>query len=71
MSPFLGIYVGDQFCSRAEMVALGIHSHWFKGGIDYMGAKYRDKVMLNLIYRYIVFYEIFESYIIYSLIVIH
>jgi hypothetical protein len=56
MSPFLGIDVGDQFCSRAEMVALGIHSHWFKG-IDYMGAKYRDKVMLNLICRYIVLYD--------------
>ncbi|KAL6610041.1 hypothetical protein ACP70R_040010 [Stipagrostis hirtigluma subsp. patula] len=37
-----GIDVGDQFSSRAEMVALGIHSHWMKG-IDYMGAKYRDQ----------------------------
>ncbi|KAG2627903.1 hypothetical protein PVAP13_3KG265290 [Panicum virgatum] len=37
-----GIDVGDQFYSRAEMVALGIHSHWLKG-IDYMGMKYRDK----------------------------
>jgi [histone H3]-lysine9 N-trimethyltransferase EHMT len=42
MSPFLGIDVGDQFCSRAEMGALGIHSHWFKG-IDYMGAKYGER----------------------------
>ncbi|GJN14345.1 hypothetical protein PR202_gb01162 [Eleusine coracana subsp. coracana] len=42
MSPFLGIDVGDQFCSRAEMVALGINSHWMSG-IDYMGEKYRDK----------------------------
>ncbi|PUZ66191.1 hypothetical protein GQ55_3G287300 [Panicum hallii var. hallii] len=37
-----GIDVGDQFYSRAEMVALGIHSHWLKG-IDYMGMKYQDK----------------------------
>ncbi|KAK3138901.1 hypothetical protein QOZ80_5AG0374900 [Eleusine coracana subsp. coracana] len=37
-----GIDVGDQFCSRAEMVALGINSHWMNG-IDYMGEKYRDK----------------------------
>uniref|UniRef100_K3ZCJ1 Histone-lysine N-methyltransferase n=2 Tax=Setaria italica TaxID=4555 RepID=K3ZCJ1_SETIT len=37
-----GIDVGDQFYSRAEMVALGIHSHWLNG-IDYMGMKYRDK----------------------------
>ncbi|CAO2150119.1 unnamed protein product [Urochloa humidicola] len=37
-----GIDVGDQFYSRAEMVALGIHSHWMSG-IDYMGIKYRDK----------------------------
>ncbi|GJM88459.1 hypothetical protein PR202_ga04522 [Eleusine coracana subsp. coracana] len=36
------IDVGDQFCSRAEMVALGINSHWMNG-IDYMGEKYRDK----------------------------
>ncbi|KAG0517903.1 hypothetical protein BDA96_09G128900 [Sorghum bicolor] len=37
-----GTEVGDQFYSRAEMVALGIHSHWMKG-IDYMGMEYRDK----------------------------
>ncbi|CAN6373504.1 unnamed protein product [Urochloa humidicola] len=37
-----GIDVGDQFYSRAEMVAVGIHSHWMSG-IDYMGTKYRDK----------------------------
>ncbi|XP_066367440.1 histone-lysine N-methyltransferase, H3 lysine-9 specific SUVH4-like isoform X2 [Miscanthus floridulus] len=37
-----GTEVGDQFYSRAEMVALGIHSHWLKG-IDYMGMEYRDK----------------------------
>ncbi|KAK8940790.1 Histone-lysine N-methyltransferase, H3 lysine-9 specific SUVH4 [Platanthera zijinensis] len=34
-----GISVGDQFFSRAEMVVLGIHSHWLNG-IDYMGEKY-------------------------------
>nr|XP_043625388.1 histone-lysine N-methyltransferase, H3 lysine-9 specific SUVH4-like isoform X2 [Erigeron canadensis] len=31
-----GIDVGYQFYSRAEMVALGLHSHWFTG-IDYIG----------------------------------
>jgi len=40
-----GIEVGDQFYSRAEMVALGIHSHWLKG-IDYMGMEYQDEVIL-------------------------
>ncbi|AQK98389.1 Histone-lysine N-methyltransferase H3 lysine-9 specific SUVH4 [Zea mays] len=34
--------VGDQFYSRAEMVVLGIHSHWLNG-IDYMGMKYQGK----------------------------
>ena len=29
-------------CSRAEMVVLGIHSHWLNG-IDYMGMKYQGK----------------------------
>ncbi|XP_062230234.1 histone-lysine N-methyltransferase, H3 lysine-9 specific SUVH4-like isoform X3 [Phragmites australis] len=37
-----GIDVGDQFYSRAEMVVLGIHSHWLNG-IDYMGVKYEGK----------------------------
>uniref|UniRef100_A0ACD5XJT7 Uncharacterized protein n=1 Tax=Avena sativa TaxID=4498 RepID=A0ACD5XJT7_AVESA len=36
-----GIDVGDQFYSRAEMVVLGIHSHWLNG-IDYMGMKYKE-----------------------------
>lgn len=40
---FSGIDVGDQFYSRAEMVVLGIHSHWLNG-IDYMGMKYQVKV---------------------------
>lgn len=31
-----GIDVGYQFYSRAEMVALGFHSHWLSG-IDYIG----------------------------------
>lgn len=34
-----GIEVGDHFFSRAEMVVLGLHSHWLNG-IDYMGVKY-------------------------------
>ena len=41
---FSGIDVGDQFYSRAEMVVLGIHSHWLNG-IDYMGMKYQGKVL--------------------------
>lgn len=45
LSTLIGIDVGDQFYSRAEMVALGIHSHWLNG-IDYMGVKYQDKVNL-------------------------
>ncbi|GAB2225959.1 hypothetical protein Droror1_Dr00021740 [Drosera rotundifolia] len=31
-----GVVVGHQFYSRAEMCALGFHSHWLNG-IDYMG----------------------------------
>ncbi|XP_042502626.1 histone-lysine N-methyltransferase, H3 lysine-9 specific SUVH4 isoform X2 [Macadamia integrifolia] len=34
-----GIDVGYQFFSRAEMVAIGFHSHWLSG-IDYMGQSY-------------------------------
>ncbi|KAJ4959634.1 hypothetical protein NE237_019544 [Protea cynaroides] len=34
-----GIDVGYQFFSRAEMVAVGFHGHWFCG-IDYMGQSY-------------------------------
>ncbi|XP_075643386.1 histone-lysine N-methyltransferase, H3 lysine-9 specific SUVH4 isoform X1 [Castanea sativa] len=34
-----GIRVGHQFYSRAEMVAVGFHSHWLNG-IDYMGQSY-------------------------------
>ncbi|KAJ7971785.1 histone-lysine N-methyltransferase, H3 lysine-9 specific SUVH4 [Quillaja saponaria] len=34
-----GIKVGHQFYSRAEMVAVGFHSHWLCG-IDYMGQSY-------------------------------
>ncbi|VAH68141.1 unnamed protein product [Triticum turgidum subsp. durum] len=42
LGPIPGIDVGDQFYSRAEMVVLGIHSHWLNG-IDYMGMKYQEK----------------------------
>ncbi|XVF57692.1 hypothetical protein PTKIN_Ptkin07bG0002400 [Pterospermum kingtungense] len=35
-----GIDVGHRFYSRAEMCALGFHSHWLNG-IDYMGKSYR------------------------------
>ncbi|WCJ40240.1 Histone-lysine N-methyltransferase H3 lysine-9 specific SUVH4 [Euphorbia peplus] len=34
-----GINVGHQFYSRAEMVAIGFHSHWLNG-IDFMGCIY-------------------------------
>ncbi|XP_057530846.1 histone-lysine N-methyltransferase, H3 lysine-9 specific SUVH4-like [Amaranthus tricolor] len=34
-----GVDVGHQFFSRAEMVAVGFHSHWLNG-IDYMGQEY-------------------------------
>ncbi|XP_052626086.1 histone-lysine N-methyltransferase, H3 lysine-9 specific SUVH4 isoform X2 [Lactuca sativa] len=34
-----GIDIGYQFYSRAEMVALGLHSHWVND-IDYMGESY-------------------------------
>ncbi|XP_010682904.2 histone-lysine N-methyltransferase, H3 lysine-9 specific SUVH4 [Beta vulgaris subsp. vulgaris] len=34
-----GVDVGHQFFSRAEMVAVGFHSHWLNG-IDYMGQNY-------------------------------
>ncbi|KAK9678085.1 hypothetical protein RND81_11G187000 [Saponaria officinalis] len=34
-----GVDVGHQFFSRAEMVAVGFHSHWLNG-IDFMGQKY-------------------------------
>ncbi|KAJ7976300.1 histone-lysine N-methyltransferase, H3 lysine-9 specific SUVH4 [Quillaja saponaria] len=38
-----GIRVGHQFYSRAEMVAVGFHSHWLNG-IDYMGLSYSKVV---------------------------
>lgn len=34
-----GINIGHRFYSRAEMVAVGFHSHWLNG-IDYMGLSY-------------------------------
>ncbi|XP_021895739.1 histone-lysine N-methyltransferase, H3 lysine-9 specific SUVH4 isoform X1 [Carica papaya] len=37
-----GIEVGHQFYSRAEMVAVGFHSHWLNG-IDYMGQSYKKQ----------------------------
>ncbi|CAK7348127.1 unnamed protein product [Dovyalis caffra] len=38
-----GIDVGHRFYSRAEMVAVGFHSHWLNG-IDYMGQSYKKGV---------------------------
>jgi len=40
----VGIEVGYQFYSRAEMVAVGFHSHWLNG-IDFMGQSYAKAVM--------------------------
>ncbi|XP_018475689.2 histone-lysine N-methyltransferase, H3 lysine-9 specific SUVH4 [Raphanus sativus] len=37
-----GVDVGHQFFSRAEMVAVGFHSHWLNG-IDYMGDDYQKE----------------------------
>ncbi|XP_040865566.1 tubulin beta-1 chain-like [Glycine max] len=41
------IDVGYQFYSRAEMVAVGFHSHWLNG-IDYMGQSYAKAEKENL-----------------------
>ncbi|KAI3982140.1 hypothetical protein MKX01_019046 [Papaver californicum] len=35
-----GVDVGHQFYSRAEMVVVGLHSHWLNGN-DFMGAKFK------------------------------
>ncbi|GMP29966.1 hypothetical protein CsSME_00004847 [Camellia sinensis var. sinensis] len=43
--PIPGIDVGHQFFSRAEMVAVGFHSHWLNG-IDYIGQT-ASKVMYH------------------------
>ncbi|RHN52047.1 putative histone-lysine N-methyltransferase chromatin remodeling SET family [Medicago truncatula] len=42
-----GIEVGYQFYSRAEMVAVGFHSHWLNG-IDFIGKSYSKMYKLNL-----------------------
>ncbi|XP_023530817.1 histone-lysine N-methyltransferase, H3 lysine-9 specific SUVH4-like isoform X3 [Cucurbita pepo subsp. pepo] len=39
-----GISIGHRFYSRAEMVAVGFHSHWLNG-IDYMGMSYSKMVI--------------------------
>ena len=59
---FIGIDVGDQFYSRAEMVVLGIHSHWLNG-IDYMGMKYKEMVMSIKIFIRIVTYLYSYNYL--------
>lgn len=43
-----GIAVGHQFYSRAEMVAVGFHSHWLNG-IDFMGLKFQVKVIVQTV----------------------
>jgi hypothetical protein len=40
-----GVEVGQQFLSRAEMVVIGLHSHWLNG-IDYIGVG-KGKVRLQ------------------------
>ncbi|WCJ18170.1 Histone-lysine N-methyltransferase H3 lysine-9 specific SUVH4 [Euphorbia peplus] len=42
MGDLPGISVGHQFYSRAEMAAIGFHSHWLNG-IDYMGQNYKKQ----------------------------
>lgn len=42
-----GVDVGHQFFSRAEMVAVGFHSHWLNG-IDFMGSSY-SKMVIHLL----------------------
>ncbi|KAI5565420.1 hypothetical protein BDE02_14G122200 [Populus trichocarpa] len=44
-----GINVGHRFYSRAEMVAVGFHSHWLNG-IDYMGQFYKKGVYHNYMF---------------------
>lgn len=48
----VGIGVGQQFYSRAEMVVLGVHGHWLNG-IDYLGGSYAKQVidMISLLTR--------------------
>ena len=48
-----GIDVGHRFYSRAEMVAVGFHSHWLNG-IDYMGQSYRKGEYENYIFPLVV-----------------
>lgn len=43
-----GVDVGHQFYSRAEMVVVGLHTHWLNG-IDFMGQAYKNLVMHFLI----------------------
>lgn len=38
-----GVEVGHRFYSRAEMVVVGLHSHWLSG-IDYMGMAFKKGV---------------------------
>ncbi|XP_021999236.1 histone-lysine N-methyltransferase, H3 lysine-9 specific SUVH4 isoform X2 [Helianthus annuus] len=54
-----GIDVGYQFYSRAEMVALGLHSHWLNS-IDYMGVS--CKITNNNLYHYLLVQEEFKGY---------
>jgi hypothetical protein len=53
-----GIEVGYQFYSRAEMVAVGFHSHWLNG-IDYMGQSY-TKVVIQLLCLVFTYQSSFE-----------
>lgn len=45
IGPLPGINVGDQFFSRCEMIAIGLHCHWL-GGIDTIPAS--SKKALNI-----------------------
>ena len=48
----VGIDVGYQFYSHAEIVAIGFHSHWLNG-IDYMGQSYAKAIMKFLAMLYL------------------
>ncbi|KAH7281464.1 hypothetical protein KP509_36G048900 [Ceratopteris richardii] len=46
LGPVPGINVGDQFFSRCEMVAVGLHCHWL-GGIDTIPVSFKQKLNIS------------------------
>ena len=41
----IGVKIGDQFFSRCEMIAIGLHCHWL-GGIDTIPASSKNKLVV-------------------------